>query len=106
GQFKQAGQFGKLDNQAARNAYEDFTFPLMPPEGEDLIWETWIPLEEEATYLELQIWYSDSLIKFSQQDIGYLYQLELNSEGDTKVDGLASAEPGVTFARPKPRLDT
>ncbi|WP_234709777.1 MULTISPECIES: hypothetical protein [Pseudomonas syringae group genomosp. 2] len=97
GQFKQAGQFGKLDNQAARNAYEDFTFPLMPPEGEDLIWETWIPLEEEATYLELQIWYSDSLIKFSQQDIGYLYQLELNSEGDTKVDGLASAEPGVTL---------
>ncbi|MDU8541577.1 toxin VasX [Pseudomonas syringae group sp. J248-6] len=95
GQFKQSGHFGKLDNQAARNAYEDFTFPLMPPEGEDLIWETWIPLEEEATYLELQIWYSDSLIKFSQQDIGYLYQLELNSEGDTKVDGLASAELGV-----------
>ncbi|MCJ2371075.1 toxin VasX [Pseudomonas sp. RGM 3321] len=97
GQFKQSGHFGKLDNQAARNAYEDFTFPLMPPEGEDLIWETWIPLEEEATYLELQIWYSDSLIKFSQQDIGYLYQLGLNSEGDTKVDGLASAEPGITL---------
>ncbi|MBI6766908.1 hypothetical protein YA0058_16370 [Pseudomonas syringae] len=92
GQFRQAGQFGTLGNKAARNAHEDFTFPLMPHEGEDLIWETWIPLEAEATYLELQIWYPDSLIKPDQQDIGYLYQLELNREGDTKVDGLITAE--------------
>ncbi|PIO92440.1 hypothetical protein CBI55_18845 [Pseudomonas syringae] len=92
GQFRQAGQFGTLGNKAARNAHEDFTFPLMPHEGGDLIWETWIPLEAEATYLELQIWYPDSLIKPDQQDIGYLYQLELNREGDTKVDGLITAE--------------
>ncbi|EXL28930.1 toxin VasX [Pseudomonas fragariae (ex Marin et al. 2024)] len=92
GQFRQAGQFGTLGNKAARNAHEDFTFPLMPHESEDLIWETWIPLEAEATYLELQIWYPDSLIKPDQQDIGYLYQLKLNREGDTKVDGLITAE--------------
>ncbi|MEE1992696.1 hypothetical protein QPL90_14375 [Pseudomonas syringae pv. syringae] len=92
GQFRQAGQFGTLGNKAARNAHEDFTFPLMPHESEDLMWETWIPLEAEATYLELQIWYPDSLIKPDQQDIGYLYQLKLNREGDTKVDGLITAE--------------
>ncbi|EGH27045.1 hypothetical protein PSYMO_38378, partial [Pseudomonas amygdali pv. mori str. 301020] len=34
----------------------DFTYPLMPPENEDLIWETWVPLDKDATYLELQIW--------------------------------------------------
>ncbi|EGH26953.1 hypothetical protein PSYMO_37916, partial [Pseudomonas amygdali pv. mori str. 301020] len=34
----------------------------MPPENEDLIWETWVPLDKDATYLELQIWYPNNLI--------------------------------------------
>ncbi|MCF5631882.1 hypothetical protein GIV53_21815 [Pseudomonas syringae] len=92
GQFKKVDQFKKLVNQPARKAQEDFTFPLMPPESEDVVWETWVPLEKDATYLELQIWYPDSLIKPGQQDVGYLFQLKLYSQGDTAVDGLAHTE--------------
>ncbi|MFA0930542.1 toxin VasX [Pseudomonas syringae] len=92
GQFRQTQHFGALGNQAASKAHEDFTFPLMPPENEDLIWETWVPLEPEAIYLELQIGYPESLVKADLQDIGYFYQLELSREGDTKVDGLITAE--------------
>ncbi|MCK9776409.1 toxin VasX [Pseudomonas syringae] len=92
GQFKKVDQFKKLVNQPARKAQEDFTFPLMPPESEDVVWETWVPLEKDATYLELQIWYPDSLIRPDQQDVGYLFQLKLDSQGDTAVDGLAHAE--------------
>ncbi|MBI6672545.1 hypothetical protein YA0637_13405 [Pseudomonas syringae] len=92
GQFKKVDQFKKLVNQPARKAQEDFTFPLMPPESEDVVWETWVPLEKDATYLELQIWYPDSLIRPGQQDVGYLFQLKLDSQGDTAVDGLAHVE--------------
>ncbi|WP_222943786.1 hypothetical protein, partial [Pseudomonas congelans] len=100
GQFKEVGQFKKLVNQPARKAQEDFTFPLMPPEGEDVVWETWVPLENDATYLELQIWYPDSLIKLGQQDVGYLFQLELSSKGGTAVDGLANTELEIkTYSR-------
>ncbi|WP_055009057.1 hypothetical protein, partial [Pseudomonas caricapapayae] len=100
GQFKEVGQFKKLVNQPARKAQEDFTFPLMPPEGEDVVWETWVPLENDATYLELQIWYPDGLIKPGQQDVGYLFQLELSSKGDTAVDGLTNTELEIkTFSR-------
>ncbi|RMP76633.1 hypothetical protein, partial [Pseudomonas syringae] len=92
GQFKNTDYFGKLSNQPVRNACEDFTYPLMPPEDEAVVWETWAPLDKEATYLELQIWYSSSLIKSGKEDTGYLFQLELTSEGKTTFDGLISTE--------------
>ncbi|WP_081025645.1 hypothetical protein, partial [Pseudomonas syringae group genomosp. 3] len=95
GQFKKIDHFGKLANQPARSAQEDFTFPLMPPAGEDVVWETWVPLEKDATYLELQIWYSNQLVTSEQQDIGYLFQLELNTNGDIVADGLSTTELDV-----------
>ncbi len=60
----------------------------MPPENEDLVWETWVPLEKEAAYLELQIWYSDNLLNSGPQDIGYLFQLELSGKGETAINGV------------------
>ncbi|MCI3943200.1 membrane protein [Pseudomonas syringae] len=98
GQFKRADHFGTLSNQPARKACEDFTFPLTPPVDEDLIWETWVPLEEGAKYLELQIWYSDRLLKEGAQDLSYLFQLELNSNGETAVDGRSAVELEVKAA--------
>ncbi|WP_214350920.1 toxin VasX [Pseudomonas congelans] len=90
GQFKSVDQFKTLANKPLGNAHADFTFPLMPPAGEDVVWETWVPLEEGATYLELQIWHSDELINPGHEDIGYLFQVKLNSEGETKLDGLST----------------
>ncbi|AVB26840.1 hypothetical protein L6218_16925 [Pseudomonas syringae pv. syringae] len=98
GQFKKTDQFGKLANLPARNAEEDFTFPRMPPESEDLVWETWVPLEKEAAYLELQIWYSNNLLNSDPQDIGYLFQLELSGKGETAINGVDATELEVKSA--------
>ncbi len=92
GQFKKADSFGVLFNQPAGNAYEDLTFPLMPPEGESIIWETWLPLEKDATYLELKLWYPDSLVKSGQPNKGYRFQVELSHKGKFVIDGLSDSE--------------
>ncbi|WP_346398347.1 toxin VasX [Pseudomonas syringae] len=92
GQFRKAEQFGTLTNNPAGKASEDFTYPLMPPENEDLIWETWVPLDKDATYLELQIWYPANLINPGEDDRSYLFQMELGTRGDTAIDGLAAVE--------------
>ncbi|SOS14428.1 hypothetical protein CFBP6109_00622 [Pseudomonas syringae pv. cerasicola] len=92
GQFRKAEQFGKLTNTPAGKASEDFTYPLMPPENEDLIWETWVPLDKDATYLELQLWYPANLLNSGEDDRSYLFQMELGTKGDTAIDGLATFE--------------
>ncbi|MEQ4312257.1 toxin VasX [Pseudomonas syringae] len=92
GQFRKAVQFGTLSNKPAGKASEDFTYPLMPPENEDLIWETWVPLDKGATYLELQIWYPANLLNPGEDDRSYLFQMELGTRGDTVIDGLAAVE--------------
>ncbi|RML85144.1 hypothetical protein [Pseudomonas savastanoi] len=51
-----------------------------------------MPLDKDAAYLELQIWYTASLLKTEGDDKSYLFQLELGTTGDTAVDGLASVE--------------
>ncbi|SDX22294.1 hypothetical protein SAMN05444514_1151, partial [Pseudomonas syringae] len=92
GQFRNVEHFGTLTNKPAGKASEDFTFPRMPPEDEDLIWETWVPLDKDATYLELQFWYPASLFKTGEDDRSYLFQMELGTRGDTAIDGLAAVE--------------
>ncbi|RMO93314.1 putative Membrane protein, partial [Pseudomonas syringae pv. tagetis] len=92
GQFRKVEQFGMLTDKPAGKASEDFTYPRMPPENEDLIWETWVPLDKDATYLELQIWYPTSLLKTGKDDRSYLFQMELGTKGDTAIDGLAAVE--------------
>ncbi|TFZ38780.1 hypothetical protein EWW49_05825 [Pseudomonas syringae] len=92
GQFRKAEQFGKLTNTPSGKASDDLTYPLMPPENEDLIWETWVPLNKDAMYLELQIWYPASLLNLGEDDRSYLFQMELGPRGDTAIDGLAAVE--------------
>ncbi|KPX27601.1 toxin VasX [Pseudomonas syringae group genomosp. 3] len=92
GQFRKAEQFGTLTNKPAGKASEDFTYPRMPPENEDLIWETWVPLDNDATYLELQLWYPANLLNPGGDDRSYLFQMELGTKGDTAIDGLAAVE--------------
>ncbi|CAI8881350.1 MULTISPECIES: toxin VasX [Pseudomonas syringae group] len=92
GQFRKAEQFGMLTNKPAGKASEDYTYPRMPPENEDLIWETWVPLDKDATYLELQIWYPANLLNPGGDDRSYLFQMELGTKGDTAIDGLAAVE--------------
>ncbi|WXF89324.1 toxin VasX [Pseudomonas syringae pv. atrofaciens] len=92
GQFRKVEQFGMLTNKPTIKASEDCTYPRMPPEKEDLIWETWVPLDKDAIYLELQIWYPYSLVNARENDKGYLFQMELSTRGDTAIDGLTAIE--------------
>ncbi|WP_164663024.1 toxin VasX [Pseudomonas viridiflava] len=92
GQFRKLEQFGTLANKPAGKASDDFTYPLMPPENEDVIWETWMALNQDASYLELQIWYPQHLITSSQNDTGYWFQLELGNKGSIAFDGLTATE--------------
>ncbi|RMV43175.1 hypothetical protein ALP10_00748 [Pseudomonas syringae pv. helianthi] len=92
GQFRATSQFGVLTKKRIEHVHKDFTFPLMPPESEDVIWETWVPLEHDARYLELQIWYPENLIRTDAEDTGYLFQIELNTQGRTSFEGLSAID--------------
>ncbi|MFH7445332.1 hypothetical protein RA265_30310, partial [Pseudomonas syringae pv. tagetis] len=63
GRFRKAEQFWMITNKPAGDAREDFTYPHMPPENEELIRETWVPHDKDATNLEKHIWYTATLIK-------------------------------------------
>lgn len=54
-----------------------------PPADEDVIWQTWVPLNESAQYLELQVWYSPETLAIRDGDKGYRFQIELVPEGQT-----------------------
>ncbi len=80
-------------NRWNRNEHAVFGFPMMPPEGEDIVWHTWVPLDEKAQYLELQVWYPEEILSSGEGDRGYRYQLELDEQGvkdqkDTRMSGL------------------
>ncbi len=92
GQFRNTEQFEALTNKPAGKASEDFTYPRMPPENEGLIWETWVPLDKDATYLELQIWYPANLLNPGKNERSYLFQMELGTTGYAAIDGLAAVE--------------
>jgi hypothetical protein len=81
------------ENRWNRNEHAVFGFPVMPPEGEDIVWHTWVPLDEKAQYLELQVWYPEEILTSGEGDRGYRYQLELDEQGvknqkDTRVSSL------------------
>ncbi|WP_285427497.1 toxin VasX [Pseudomonas sp. MEJ108] len=98
GQFRATSQFEVLTEKRIEHAHKDFTFPLMPPEGEDVIWETWVPLEQDARYLELQIWYPENLIRTGVEDTGYLFQIELDTQGHTSFEGSSATDLEVKIS--------
>ena len=108
GLFKLAGSFGSLTTQRPEKPDNRY-FPPIPPQNENLVWQTWIPLDTKADFIELQIWYPEDIVKPSLEDIGYLYQIELGDRGKTATDGLMPIDLTIkAIARPKgraPRLE-
>ncbi|MDO7928577.1 T6SS effector BTH_I2691 family protein [Pseudomonas sp. KFB-139] len=86
GKFTPLKEFGKIGNERPPYSPSDLYFPIFPA-GEDVVWQTWVPLREGATYIELQIWYPNSVSASGQKAQSYLYQIELSQEGDMAVDG-------------------
>ncbi|MEG5266661.1 hypothetical protein TRP66_20455, partial [Pseudomonas sp. JDS28PS106] len=91
GFFEGVASFGSITTQTPSKD-NSLCFPPVPPGGEDIVWRTWVPLPPEADFIELQIWYPKHIVAPSKQDVGYLYQIELNSQGETAVEGLLPLE--------------
>ena len=54
-----------------------------PTEDEVVIWQTWVPLDEDVQYLELQVWYAPETIAIREGDKGFRFQVELAKGGQT-----------------------
>ncbi|MBX8522708.1 hypothetical protein K5D37_23860, partial [Pseudomonas cichorii] len=86
GRFTPLKAFGSIGNEQKPYKPSDLYFPSFPA-GEDVVWQTWVPLAEEATYIELQIWYPKAVGVSGEKAQSYLYQIELSQEGSIVVDG-------------------
>jgi hypothetical protein len=72
----------------------------MPPEGESVIWQTWVPLTEQAQHLELQVWYPPEILASGEGDRGYRFRLALEKDGvadqkDTRIISLDTSSLSV-----------
>ncbi|MBX8602753.1 hypothetical protein K5D40_10960, partial [Pseudomonas cichorii] len=86
GKFTPLKAFGSIGNEQKPYKPSDLYFPSFPA-GEDVVWQTWVPLAEEVTYIELQIWYPKAVGVSGEKAQSYLYQIELSQEGSIVVDG-------------------
>ncbi|MCQ9422940.1 hypothetical protein NRB16_05285 [Pseudomonas sp. LJDD11] len=91
GTYQPISEWGKIDNQRPSQSAPLAFIPEIK-EGQDIIWHTWIPLDKEAAYLELQIWYPADVAHPSPTDTGYLYQIDLKVSGTESSDGLSETE--------------
>lgn len=64
-----------------------------PPTDEVVVWQTWVPLGEDAQYLELQVWYAPETIAIREGDNGYRFQIELVKGG--QIDNSESRVVGT-----------
>ncbi|MFJ4145662.1 hypothetical protein ACIPY9_23125, partial [Pseudomonas sp. NPDC089734] len=87
GKFIPAKAFGRLGNERPPRTHSDLGFPIFPA-GEDVVWQTWVPLKEEVDYIELQIWYPNDTNTPGQKNQSYLYQIEPSKQGNVAIDGL------------------
>jgi hypothetical protein len=72
----------------------------MPPEGESVIWQTWVPLTEQVQHLELQVWYPPEILASGEGDRGYRFRLALEKDGavdqkDTRISSLDTSSLSV-----------
>ncbi|MCQ3001617.1 hypothetical protein NLO98_17845 [Pseudomonas syringae] len=76
-------QWSKVSSSPTQVRYNDPAEKELPPVDEGIIWEAWVPLGENAQYVELQIWYSTETLAAREGDKGYRYQIELAPEGES-----------------------
>ncbi|MBX8620384.1 hypothetical protein K5D48_25350, partial [Pseudomonas cichorii] len=98
GQYTHIRKFAKVSNERPPHPSSELHFPIMP-EDEDVVWQTWVPLDKSTDYIELQIWYPGDVVSHGKEGRGYLYQIEPDKKGNGTADGLTltkllvSAEP-------------
>ena len=81
GTIETTAEWSKASDQKTQIRYNDPPYRTAPPRGEDVIWQTWIPITDNAEYLEFQVWYPTAILPVKDDDKGYRYQIELKAEG-------------------------
>ncbi|MDO7927226.1 hypothetical protein Q6A51_10585 [Pseudomonas sp. KFB-139] len=89
GQYTHIRKFTKVSNERPPFGPPELHFPIMP-ENEDVVWQVWVPLDRSADYIELQIWYPSDVVSPGKEERGYLYQIELDKNGNGTADGLTT----------------
>ncbi len=98
GAFHPLSDWGKITNRRPELGFYPSIFPAIP-EKEDIIWKAWIPLYEKADFLEFKVVYPSDIAHELAHEVSYLYQLELNDEGESTFDGLSKTELTVNHEK-------
>lgn len=85
-------QWRNVSSLKTQTYWNDPLQKTSPPADEGVVWQSWVPLNRNAEYLELQVWYSEETLAVRNGDSGYRYQIELIQEGasdnsDSRVVG-------------------
>jgi hypothetical protein len=99
GRVVESTVLGRAPDASKHKTPDGLCYP-MPPAGEGVIWQTWVPLTEDAQYLELQVWYPPEILASGEGDQGYRFQLELDKDGavdqkDTLISSLDTSSLSV-----------
>jgi hypothetical protein len=81
GTVEAIAQWRNASSSKTQTRLNDPPHKAFPPAGEDVLWQTWVPLSNNAQYLELQVWYPTETLAIRPGDNGYRYQIELAPEG-------------------------
>jgi len=74
-------QWGNTPNKKAEFLRNNQLCKSLPQPGEDIIWQTWIPIGEKSKYVEVQVWYATEVLPAKKIDRGYRFQMELLADG-------------------------
>jgi hypothetical protein len=103
GQFKGIESFKNVTNIAYKHDPRAVRHQTLQSD-DNVLWQTWVPVSENADFIELQIWYPSRVLNSGIDDHGYLYQLELDTDGAMKTDGLSTSMLEVKQANRKNAL--
>jgi hypothetical protein len=95
GQFVSVEKLGNVSNNPYRFDPNLWNYPAMPPGNEDVIWQTWVPFNHDADFLELQIWYPTGVLADNKEMRGYLYQISLEEAPQMTSDGSSNTELSI-----------
>jgi len=82
---------GKTPNENGPKKREEVCHPV-PANGKGIIWQTWVPLDADAQFVEAQVWYPVEVLAMAEGDRGFRFQLKLEEKGVTdEKDTLVSS---------------
>jgi hypothetical protein len=79
-------EWGRTSDRKTQILYNDPPYRTLPKDGEDTLWQTWVPVDKSAQYLEFQIWYPAAILTVRENDKGFRFQIKLKAGGTRDDD--------------------